>query len=255
MQGRKVALCFFLGVVSAWFMPVSAEAPLTYILAEGAAEPYQIVSTEEGVPHSGVLTDILHRLLAKTDYRLEPVVLPYKRIKVDLLNQRHDRWISYGSPTWLDERVLALGHYSDIPVLETPYMLVRMARAGDWALEGKRLIVIHGYGYFPSFHHWIKAHRLQLIQAPSHRHALAMLRQGRADYYMAEELRIQWQARQLDIPPSALELRDFTSIIPPSQVYFLFDRRLGGELRKQLNDHLRQMEETGELAELVARYY
>jgi polar amino acid transport system substrate-binding protein len=105
-------------------------------------------------------------------------------------------------------------------------------RLGD--VRAKKVIVIHGYSYHPSFYHWVAANDIQLVYAPSHRHALAMLKQYRGDYYMAEELRVRWQARHSGVSLVELHMMDFSNIIPPSVVYLLFDKRILRLLVKEL---------------------
>lgn len=83
---------------------------VTFLIAAGTVEPYQVVSVDsQRTPHSGILIDVLQQALSHIDIQLKFVVRPYKRIRMDILANRHQNWISYGSPSWLDERVKALG--------------------------------------------------------------------------------------------------------------------------------------------------
>lgn len=239
-----------------WCVGVAAQAgeQLTFLLAKGAAEPYQIVDTSPARVHSGIFTDLLTRILRDSGAELVPVVRPYKRIKLELLAQRYPYWISYGSPIWLDERLHALGEYSDAPVLQTRYTLTRLATLVPKELRLSKVIVIHGYSYYPSFYRWVDAHNIELVQAPTHRHALAMLKQHRGDYYVAEELRVRWHAQRMDIPLSDLVMLDFSNVIPPSVVYLLLDKRIAPATRTLINKRLHELEQSGELAQILARY-
>src|SRR5690606_39179116 len=109
--------------------------------------------------------------------------------------RRHQNWISYGSPSWLDERVMALSEYTRQPILQSHYVMASLRQSVAPAISdirGKKVIVILGYSYFPSFQHWVDANQVTLISAPSHRHALAMLKHGRGDFYVAEDVRVHW---------------------------------------------------------------
>lgn len=238
--------------------PVNAAGEVTYLIADGAAEPYQIASVKpDQTAHSGILTDILFSALHESGTAITSIVRPYKRIKLEFLAQRHLHWIYYGSPSWLDERVLELGKYSEIPLLESSYSLIGLAASGTPTLgeiHAKKVIVIHGYSYYPSFYHWVAANDIQLIFAPSPRHALAMLKQKRGDFYMAESVRALWQARQSKVPLTELHMLDFSSIIPPSVVYFLFDKRIPAQTRQRIDRRLQELKESGELDSMIARY-
>lgn len=97
---------------------INAADEITFLIADGASEPYQIVSAQpHEKPHTGILTDLLTATLNGSNTKIVPVVRPYKRIKLELIAQRYDNWVSYGSPAWLDERVLVLSEYSETPVL------------------------------------------------------------------------------------------------------------------------------------------
>lgn len=98
------------------------------------------------------------------------------------------------------------------------------------------------------------ANEIQLVYAPSHRHALAMLKQYRGDYYLAEALHVRWQARHSGVPLAELHLMDFSRIIPPSIVYLLFDKRLPVSVRDRINRGLADMQRSGALQALIKRY-
>jgi polar amino acid transport system substrate-binding protein len=184
-------------------------------------------------------------------------VRPYKRIKLELLAQRYPQWISYGSPAWLDERLLALGEYSELPVLNSHYVLAGLLESGSPSLadvRARKVIVIHGYDYSATFYEWVESNKIQLVYAPSHKHALAMLRQYRGDFYMAEALRVGWQARRMGVSANELFIIDFSEVIPPSVVYFLLDKRISPAMRAHINQRLFEIKQSGELANIVAQY-
>ena len=238
--------------------PVCAQQSLTWVMADRAGEPFQIISNNPAqTPHTGLLTDILQAMIKDADIPLKTRVRPYKRIRHELIAGHHDFWITYGSPAWLDERVLALGDYSRRSVVEIRYLLAAFASEAPFALDdarGKRMILIHGYTYYPGFHHWLKAMAIEPVYAPSHRHALAMLRQQRADFYLVEEPRLYWQAQQLGIDRAQLQTLDFSAIIPTTQIAFVFDKRIPASTREQLNQALDKLHQSGELEQILQRY-
>jgi polar amino acid transport system substrate-binding protein len=246
-------------VLFSYLLPLGCLADsVTFLIADGTVEPYQVVSPDPDTePHSGILIDVLERALRNTDVQLNFVVRPYKRIKMDILAQRHTNWISYGSPAWLDERVMALGEYTRQPILQSHYVLASMAgpvapELGD--VQGKKVIVILGYDYFPTFKHWVAANHITLVRAPSHRHALAMLRQGRGDFYLAEEVRVRWQIRNTALAASDLHLLDFSAILPPSILYLLLDKRMPIATRERINQQLLALQDKGVIADILSRY-
>ncbi|HTF83285.1 MAG TPA: ABC transporter substrate-binding protein [Cellvibrio sp.] len=231
---------------------------VTFLIAAGTVEPYQIVSDDPGrTPHSGILIDVLRQALSKTDIQLEFVERPYKRIRMDILANRHQNWISYGSPSWLDERLRAVGEYTQQPILQAHYVMATMRRAELPSLDdihGKRVITILGYNYFSGFDAWVKTHDITLVSAPSHRHALAMLKQGRGDFYLAEDVRVRWELSRGDMRMSDLQLLDFSSVIPPSRLYLLLDARMPGRVKEQINTRLLQLHREGGMEDILDRY-
>lgn len=245
-----------------WFMafalPAQAEQELTWLMADRSTEPFQIISDNpEQIPHSGLMTDVLRAMVRDMDISLKVQILPYKRIRHELTSGRSGLWISYGSPVWLENEVSLVGEYSRQPVLEVGYQLVTFGASGKFDMEavrGKRLLLIHGYTYYAGFHRWMKSMNIQPVFAPSHRLALAMFKQGRADYYLVEEPRLHWHARQMQIDMSQLQMLDFFSIIPTSDITFVFDRRIPEATREQLNQALDNLKESGELDQILEPY-
>ena len=231
---------------------------VTFLIAAGTVEPYQVVSTDsQRTPHSGILIDVLQQALSHTDIQLKFVVRPYKRIRMDILANRHQNWISYGSPSWLDERVKALGEYSQQPILQTHYVMATMKQAIPPSLEdvhGKKVIIILGYSYFSGFEDWVETNNIILVSAPSHRHALAMLKQGRGDFYLAEDVRVRWEVKRAEMPLSDLHLIDFSDVIPPSLLYLLLDKKMPADTRKQIDQALLRLEQRGEIEKILRDY-
>lgn len=254
---HRLGFYFVILFFNSAFSPVSASEAIHFLIAEGASEPYQIVSTISGSAHSGVLTEVLQLALRDSGVQMTSVVRPYKRIKVDILARAHPNWVSYGSPAWLDERVLQMGEYSRLPILQSPYVLASLRNdlvpdLGD--LRVKKVIVILGYTYFPSFQHWVSARNIELVYAPSHRHALSMLRHGRGDFYLAEEIRVRWQIRDAGMKADDFHLLDFSAILPESVLYFLFDKRMPARIKADISHRLKHMRDQGAIAEIVNRY-
>ena len=240
---------------------LSAEAgadTVTFLIAAGTVEPYQVVSDDpERTPHSGILIDVLRQALSSTDIQLTFVERPYKRIRMDILTNRHQNWISYGSPSWLDERVKALGEYTQQPILQTHYVMATMKQAILPSLEdvrGKKVIIILGYNYFSGFEDWVGDNNVTLVSAPSHRHALAMLRQGRGDFYLAEDVRVRWEVKRAKIALSDFHLIDFSRVIPPSLLYLLLDKKMPANTRQQIDQALLRLEQRGEIEKILKGY-
>ncbi|ACE83944.1 putative amino acid ABC transporter, periplasmic amino acid-binding portion [Cellvibrio japonicus Ueda107] len=260
-------------------VPVNASPvlPLHYFVSDGASEPFQIVSNhrpllspapalisaetmvEDSVPlHSGVITDILLAALKPLETPLDILIRPYKRLKMEIVSQRFPRWISYGAPTWTDPQIMAQGEYIPVPIVDFRYTLTRMADGSPQPLVADikrvRVIVILGYTYARTFYDWIEQQEIQLVYAPNHSSALAMLMQRRGDFYLAEDLRTHWLLRQNQLNLTQFHLIDFSSVIPPSQLFYIVDKNLPEPIKTRLQSRLTEMRDQGELEALIAPY-
>src|SRR5690606_3671507 len=121
---------------------------------------------------------------------------PYRRVQRMLMDDTYPNWVSYGAQSWLRPEIWARVGVIDQPLFRASYQLVSKVADGPATtdtLRQRRIIVIHGYRYGGQFSEWVETHKHTLVGAPSHTHALAMLRMGRGDLYLAEDIRVQWE--------------------------------------------------------------
>ena len=82
-----VTLCIFLLDVA------SAEKRITYLVLAETVEPIMIV--RDGDPMAGgLMTEIVQLIFEGSDYVIEPMVLPWQRMKDEF--QKSDDWIVHG---------------------------------------------------------------------------------------------------------------------------------------------------------------
>src|SRR5690606_25247272 len=219
-----------------------------YLVSEIAAEPYQIINRSN--EQTGLVTDIVQALLAGTDVAWRVEEHPYRRVQRTLLDDTHPNWISYGAESWTLPAIWARARVIDEPLFRANYQLV--SRAGDAAeaplqKEHQRIIVIHGYRYGGQFNAWVARFGHTLVGAPSHQHALAMLRMGRGDMYLTEDIRVQWEIKRAGLGADDLRIHDFSTIIAPIDIHIIYDRRLPESFQAQLAQRLTRLRSSGEL--------
>ena len=207
----------------------SAEAPvaLTYIVNEVAAEPYQVI-TGQG-RHEGLVTDIVREVLKGTEVEWRVESHPYRRVQRLLGSAQSGDWLCYGAVGWLRPDALARSVLMEPALFVTHYQLVgRRGGPSDPLADARRarIIVIHGYRYGERFDRWVREHGHTLVEAPSHQHALAMLRQRRGDYYLAEHIRVDWEIARAGGGREDLRIHDFSALMAATPIHLIHNRDL-----------------------------
>ncbi|MDO3386888.1 hypothetical protein QWI17_13660 [Gilvimarinus sp. SDUM040013] len=258
MQRALGVVCALVWLVTAARAETSAEptkpTSLTYLISAFASQPYQVSPPQNG--YSGIVTEVLDLVVANSQISVSERVLPYRRLQRGLQEQIFQRWVSYAAPVWLAPEVKALTWVSSTPLFSTSYQLAGLAPNINNPLEAQaqRIIIIDGYRYGGSFSAWVQALGHVLVEAPSHAQALAMLRKDRGDLYVAEDVRIHWEAMRAGIGPDDLALYDFSSIIPDSDVFLIADAGLAEAEKKWLEARLKALQNSGELRRIYDRY-
>lgn len=227
---------------------------LTYLVTAFAAQPYQVSPVQSGYP--GLVTEILTEVVEGSSIRLTEQVLPYRRLYRGLRNREFHSWVGYGSPSWLAPEIKQHTWFSSTPLFSARYQLAGLAPAMDEPLlaEGFSIIVIDGYRYGGRFNQWVAEQGHALVAAPSHAHALAMLRQGRGDLYVAEEVRIHWEAMRSGRGLYDLALYDFSAVIPDADVFLTADAELPASVLQTLEARLAALDNKGALRRVYDRY-
>ncbi len=232
-----------------------ASSTLTYIVNEVAAEPYQII-TGQG-RHEGLVTDIVRELLKGTGIRWQVESHPYRRVQRLLGSPTSGHWICYGAEGWLRPDALARSVLMEPALFVTHFQLVgRRGGPADPIADARRarIIVIHGYRYGERFASWVRDSGHTLVEAPSHQHALAMLRQRRGDYYLAEYIRVDWEIARAGGGREDLSIHDFSALLAPTPIHLIHNRDLPEAQARVLVERLRAMAAAGTLEALYGRY-
>jgi polar amino acid transport system substrate-binding protein len=242
------------------FTAVGAEK-VTYLILAETVEPIMIV--RDGDPMAGgIMTDIVQLIFESSEHAVEPLVLPWQRMKVEF-TQRDD-WITHGFP----ESFEAKNSYerSDLPAFPFNHTAVTL-KDRDISiktladLEGLTLILVENFQY-PLLDDYIdQASRgettepIGVLRAFSPRGALEMLRHGRGDVV------IDWHARSVYNLSAAglliedVEFHDATHIVPTKNIHLIFSRQQPEEIKALINQRMRVLTDSGKLNELVEKYY
>lgn len=220
----SLILLFNLSLVATADEPAPLE--LSYLISASASEPYQMSESWKG--YRGIVTEILDLVVAEEPVILNRLVLPYRRIQRGLANRELHHWVSYGSPLWTAPKIQSRSWFSATPLFRTRYQLAALRPLAQSVLNASRLniIVIDSYRYGGHFQQWVREHGHTLVFAPSHTHALAMLRQGRGDVYLAEDVRIRWEVARAGLSLADIAVYDFHHVIPDAEVHLTADSAL-----------------------------
>lgn len=228
---------------------------LTYLVNQVAAEPYQVI-TENG-NHEGLVTEIVWALLEGVEAHWQVEAHPYRRVQRILANDDSGNWLCYGATRWLLPDALARSTLLEPALFITRYQLVgRREGPQDPVADARnsRIIVIHGYRYGDEFEQWLHEQGHEVVDAPSHHHALAMLRQRRGDYYLAEDIRVEWEIARAGGGREDLAIHDFSALMADTSIHLIHNRDLPAPLASKLGQRLRTLEASGKLDAIRHRY-
>lgn len=230
---------------------------INYLVIEDQVEPYQI--SHPGQPLAGgLITDVVQRVFAGSEFQLKPVTAPWLRLAAMIRRKEIANWLVYGwQPAEMpgaECSATAIAEWRSVLVLPKQSLPVPAIKISD--LHSKHLVLVRGYDY-PGLDEYLVSRGNQPIvdertQTPES--ALRMLRHGRADAYVEESFRLQYLMKKLSIPPGQFTLIDMSNIIPTKSVCLMYDEALPSTTKQWLNKRLRELARSGELAAIRKRY-
>lgn len=234
---------------------------VTYMVLADTVEPIMIV--RDGDPMAGgLMTEIVELVFENSDYVIAPRVLPWQRMRAEF--EQSDDWVVHGIPGSFGDDVAY--EMSELPIFPFNHVAVTMKGSGInikdiHDLHKRTLILIENFHYAKLDDHLAQAgddvdgNTIGVLRSFSPSGSLDMLRHGRGDIV------IDWQARIIHNLDAAglnfddVEFHDATSIVPTENVYLAFSARQSDEFRNFVNGRIRVLTDSGQLADLVRKYY
>ena len=120
---------------------------VTYLILAETVEPIMVV--RDGDPMAGgLMTEIVQSIFENSDYVVEPLVLPWQRMKIEFNNR--DDWITHGFPESFDPGTPI--EMSKLPVFPFNHTAVTLKNSGitikDFNdLDNRTLILVENFQY------------------------------------------------------------------------------------------------------------
>lgn len=212
------------------------------------APPYRIVSRDHGVPrHSGIYVDIAEAAAKRAGLKLAFIEVPYARAFAMMENGEGDMMLG---PNRTAERERYLLYLEPALPAEPKAFVIRRnggpAIADHAALRGLRIAILRGARHSARFDGDGALDRIPVV---SYEEALRMLQGGRVDTAIMPELRARWLLRG----QIGLNLAAHQEPGEPSHIV-LSRRGNGRDAAAALSLALRQMQQAGEIARILALY-
>ena len=208
------------------------------------------------------MTEIVQLIFDDSDYVVEPMVLPWQRMITEFSNR--DDWVVHGIPGSFGPD---MPHdMSDLPIFPFNHTAVTLKESGISIrsledLMDRTLILVENFhyagldDYVASVASGEMDGNVGVIRAFTPTGSLEMLRHKRGDVV------VDWQARIIyNLPKAGLafedvEFHDATEIVPTQNVHLAFSPRQSDDFRIFVNDRIKTLTESGQLLELVEKYY
>lgn len=238
-----------------------AEERIAYFILAETVEPIMIV--RDGDPMaSGLMTEIVKLVFEDSDYVIEPKVLPWQRMRTELVQS--DNWIVHGIPGSFDEDVAY--EMSELPIFPFNHVAVTIKGSGIdikdiGDLNNRTLILIENFHYAGLDGHLAQneddrdGSNIGVLRSFSPSGSLDMLRHGRGDIVIEWQARVIYNLKAAGLEFDDVKFHDATDIVPTENVYLAFSARQPDEFRNLVNDRIRALTDSGQLAELVQKYY
>ncbi len=238
--------------------PTAAEERVAYFVLADTVEPIMIV--RDGNPMAGgIMTEIVKLVFEDSDYVIEPKVLPWKRMRAELV--QNENWIMHGIPDSFNDDVDY--ELSELPIFPFNHVAVTMKDSGitikDFDdLNDRSLILIENFHYARLDDYLAESSddsNIDVLRSFSPSGSLDMLRHGRGDVVIEWQARVIYNLKAAGLDFDNVEFHDATSIVPTENVYLAFSAKQSDEFRDFVNVRIRVLTDSGQLVELVQKYY
>ena len=238
-----------------------AEEHIAYLILAETVEPIMIV--RDGDPMAGgLMTEIVKLIFEASDYVIEPKVLPWQRMRTELVQS--DDWIVHGIPGSFDNDVAY--EMSELPIFPFNHVAVTMKGSGIdikdiGDLSNRSVILIENFHYAGLDDHIAKTNddeegsNIGVLRSFSPSGSLDMLRHGRGDIVIEWQARVIYNLKAAGLDFDDVEFHDAANIVPTENVYLAYGSTQSDEFRRFVNGRIRVLTDTGVLAELVRKYY
>lgn len=255
-----VKLLAFGSIYSVSCVAAAAER-VTYLILAETVEPIMIV--RDGDPMAGgIMTEIVELIFDNSDYVVEPMILPWQRMITEFSNR--DDWVIHGIPNSFGPDMPH--EMSDLPIFPFNHTAVTLKESeisiqNHTDLIGRTLILVENFHY-AELDEYIESAAsgeidgsVGVIRAFTPSGTLEMLRHKRGDVVVDWQARIIYNLQKAGLSFADVEFHDATEIVPTENVHLAFSPQQSDEFRQFVNDRIKTLTDSGQLFELVKKYY
>lgn len=238
-----------------------AKGKVTYMVMGDTMEPLMI--TRPGEPLAGgMFTEIVKLVFEESDVEIQPMVLPWQRIVVEL-RERND-WLMHGIPAFFEPAISY--ELSDKPVFPFNHVAISL-RDGNLSINGpedlfgRSVILVENYHY-PGLDPFLDkplvgkgSGKILALRAFDPQGALRMLRHKRGDVVIGYQARMLHHLGNADLELDDVRFQDASNIVPTQNMHIAFSPRMPDYIRRLINERLVTITEDGRLASILERYY
>lgn len=248
---------------------LSTTKTINYLVYGYSVEPYQNLApkglgAESNKPIlmnsiKGIVTDIVAEIMKGSNYQLQPLIRPVKRIKNDMKSGRLGDWIGYGFRGWENRPEWAALHFSSVDILTYKLVLLSLKKEVKSEdvfsrLDGEEAIWIHGYSKSKSLEKFSQRFNIQLVYAKNHINAVKMLISKRALFFMEDELRIRYALMKLGVDANDYNFTPLNPFIRESAVTLVMNANMVPSLKELIDNRLRELVEEGFVDQVISNY-
>ncbi|MEH6518944.1 MAG: hypothetical protein V7742_19880 [Halioglobus sp.] len=248
-------------VIALFSVAGKTQERVTYLILAETVEPIMIV--RDGNPMAGgIMTEIVELMFRDSDYLIEPLVLPWQRMEMEFKNR--DDWILHGFPESFGPDVPL--EMSKRPIFPFNHVAVTLKGSappvrtlGD--LNNRNVILVENFQY-PKLDDYLHSaasatveSNVGVVRAFTPAGSLRMLKHKRGDVVIDWEARIIYNLASAGLEFGDIEIHDATQIVPTRNIHLAFSSRQSDKFRNFVNTRIDELTQSGQLYELVDRYY
>lgn len=237
-----------------------AETRVSYLILAQTVEPLMIV--RDGNPLAGGLfTDIVKKVFEDSDYVIDPVVMPWQRMK-GALRHRHN-WISYGFRDGFESDIPF--ELSRVPIFPFNHVAatlrdnnITIAKPAD--VFGRVVILVENFHY-PGLDTYLAnpaagsgSGEITSVRAFSPGGTLRMLKHRRGDVVFDWQARLVYNLAAAELELDEVRFQDASRIIPTKDMYFAYSPHWSMAFKQFIDVRLQTLRDDGTLDALLQKY-
>jgi len=262
-------LTFFLRTVFFTFLPLSVfantlhESPmpeevLDYLVYSDHNAPYQFMDVETG--HKGIVCSIVDRVAQEAGLTVHAHMEPIKRLKRSIESGRYRQWITYGMKSWENDPAWSQHHFSEVSIFQFNPAIVlpsssvlKLESLAD--IGARKVLTIHGFDY-GRVQDFLVKRGAEIEAVDTQQKALSMLRQGRADVFLEDVLRVRYALASMDWSADYFKMVPLRPLDDSGafSVTLVMSSDMPSSIVESVNGTLNEMSASGQLREIVERY-